>query len=194
MAESEEKRLAVVESGRSPDAYEKRYMAGEGMVLHRAKQRAPWHLHALMGLSAAGMLGAVFAAPGAWLAPVIGMPILLVAWLLFAVLRVTVSEGHVNIQYGLFGPKIPIAAIQSATATRYRWTKFGGWGIKRSLNGEWIYNMPGDGGRAVRIEWTNAKGKRNVTLIGSKDPEALAAAIHQAQRALGPGDKRQLGR
>ena len=56
-----------------------------------------------------------------------------------------------------------------------------------NLDGEWIYNMPGDGGRAVRIRWRNAKGKAKVTLIGTKEPEALADAIARARRALPAG-------
>lgn len=194
MSDDEETSLAVPDGTRTPDAYEKKYMAGEGLVLHRAKERAPWQLNAIMGGSAAAMLLPLFVgASGAWIAPLIGLPILFVTWMLFSVLRVTVSEGHVNIQYGLFGPKIPIDSITHAEATTYDWKKFGGWGIKRSWSGEWIYNMPGDGGRAVRIEWTTAKGRKRVTLVGSKEPQALAAAIEQARGrgrlAASPPDK-----
>jgi hypothetical protein len=113
----------------------------------------------------------------------ISLPILFAVWMLFSVLRVTVSEGRVNVQYGVFGPTIPMHAIESAEATRYDWKKFGGWGIRRSRDGEWIYNMPGDGGRAVRIVWRDAQGNRKVTLVGSREPEALAKAIHRGRRA-----------
>ena len=166
---------------RDPDAYEAKYMKGQGMVLHRAKERAPKALQALMLLPAIGSLPSL--AVG-WA----GIPIVLfslvlsvVLWGLFSVLRVTVSEGQVNVQYGLFGPTIPISQIESAEATTYDWKKFGGWGIRRSLDGEWIYNMPGDKGRAVRIVWRDTKGNRKVTLVGSKTPQELAQAIAQAR-------------
>lgn len=179
-------------SARSPDAYEAKYMKGQGMVLHRAKERAPKALQALMllpALSALPSLAAGFA---------VGVPIFLfslvlsvVLWGLFSVLRVTVSEGQVNVQYGLFGPTIPVAQIESAEATTYDWKKFGGWGIRRSLDGEWIYNMPGDKGRAVRIVWRDTKGNRKVTLVGSKTPQELAQAIAQARSKSLPGTPAQ---
>ncbi|MCB9749538.1 MAG: hypothetical protein H6713_05970 [Myxococcales bacterium] len=182
-ADGDEFPNAIVEM-RTPDLYEMTYMKGEGLVYHRAKEVAPWPLHALLGGVA---LIEVIAAAATWtLAPLLALPILALVWAMFSVLRVTVSEGEVSIQYGVFGPKIPIDAIESAEATTYDWKKFGGWGIKRNLKGEWIYNMPGDGGRAVRIRWTNAKGRRRVTLVGSKEPHELAAAIGKAQRRL-PG-------
>ena len=58
------------------------------------------------------------------------------------------SERAVKIQFGLFGPTIPMEAIVNAEAISYDWKKFGGWGIGYS-RGEWMYNVPGDGGRAV---------------------------------------------
>ena len=42
------------------------------------------------------------------------------------------------------------SSIESATAVDYKWTRYGGWGIRRGRDGEWLYNMPGDGGKAVR--------------------------------------------
>ncbi|MCH9685159.1 MAG: hypothetical protein K0V04_27225 [Deltaproteobacteria bacterium] len=186
MEDSEPSRaLAKSDAGNTPDAYEREYMKGEGLVLHRAKQRAPWFLHAIFGAAALSVLLPVFAGQsGALLGAAIGLPIVALAWMLFAVLRVTVSEGNVNVQYGLIGPTIPVAAIESAKATRYHWTKFGGWGIRRNLHGEWIYSMPGDKGRAVRVVWRNAKGRKKVTFIGSSEHEALAEAIATARKAL----------
>lgn len=184
--------LVPVEPTRPPDPYERAYMAGEGAVLYRDKSRAPWQLHAIFALSTAAVFGAALAAGGAAGGAVglaVGLPMLALTWLLFAVLRVTVSEGHVNVQYGLFGPKIPIAAIESAEPVQYDWKKFGGWGIRRAMTGdhEWIYNMPGDGGRAVRIVWRDAKGRRRIHLIGSQRSEELARQIGRAQAALPEG-------
>lgn len=178
--------LAMVDaSGRVPDEYESEYMRGEGMVLHRDKSRAPWPLHALFGAAMLLTAATAFSGPGAWVGTAVSMPLLAMAWLLFSVLRVTVSEGRVNIQYGLFGPTIPIAAIESAEAVEYDWKSFGGWGIRVNAKREWIYNMPGDGGRAVRITWHDRKGKRKVTYVGSLESERLARQINRA-RELGP--------
>ena len=182
---SESKDLVPVEAGRSPDLYERTYMPGEGTVLYRDKRRAPWQLQALFTGSALVVMLATIGSGQLW-ALAIGLPPLLIIWLLFAVLRVTVSEGHVNIQYGLFGPKIPISAIQTVEAQSYDWKTYGGWGIRYAGKRTWMYNMPGDGGRCVRITWRDAQGTR-VTAIGSKHAESLVAAIRQAQKALPPG-------
>lgn len=172
-------------SARSPDAYEAQYMQGQGMVLYRAKERAPKLMQLALLLPILTVLpvmlvGGMVSA----LAFGVGAAFSVAMWALFSVLRVTVSEGQVNIQYGLFGPSIPIAAIENAEATTYDWKRFGGWGIRRSRDGEWIYNMPGDKGRAVRITWRDDKGTRRVTLVGSKTPDTLASAI-AAARAKG---------
>lgn len=182
---SESNDLVPVEAGRTPDLYERTYMPGEGTVLYRDKRRAPWQLQALFTGSALVVMLATIGSGQLW-AMAIALPPLLLIWLLFAVLRVTVSEGHVNIQYGLFGPKIPISAITSALAQSYDWKTYGGWGIRYAGKRTWMYNMPGDGGRCVRITWRDAKGTR-VTAIGSKHAESLVSAIHQAQKALPPG-------
>ncbi|PRP90150.1 hypothetical protein ENSA5_67680 [Enhygromyxa salina] len=192
---AEEKQLAVCEpeaglaeregAGRLPDAYEAEYMSGEGTVLYRDKSRAPWPLHAIFGAVSLFTIGAAFVGSGAWIETVATVLVLLPVWLLFSVLRVTVSEGHVNVQYGLFGPKIPISAIESAEMVEYDWKRFGGWGIRLNSEGGWVYNMPGDGGRAVRIAWRDRKGNAKVTYVGSLQSEQLAAQINQA-RALGP--------
>lgn len=182
LAERQDARAGPVR-GRSPDPYEAQYMAGQGTVLHRAKERAPWYLQMVMALPLVAALPAALGASGGLVGLAIAAPVSLVLWTLFSVLRVTVSERRVDVQYGLFGPKIPVDAIEHAEATTYDWKKFGGWGIRRSMDGEWIYNMPGDQGRAVRIVWRDAKGRKKVTLIGSKTPHDLAEAIATA-RAL----------
>lgn len=174
-------------SSRVPDAYEAEYMAGEGTVLYRDKSRAPWPLHAIFGSLALACVVSGFLIPEALVSLVLSGILTLLGWLLFAVLRVTVSQGHVNVQYGLFGPKIPVDAIESAEPTDYDWKQFGGWGIRMNRDGEWIYNMPGDGGRAVKVVWSK-DGKRKVTYIGSLQADELAAQIGRARRALPPAE------
>ncbi|MDC0723282.1 hypothetical protein [Nannocystis bainbridge] len=182
--------LVPTEGSRLPDPYEQRYMAGEGTVLYRHKYSAPWQLHLIFVLTITAVFGAAVAAGGlvgGAIGMAVGAPLFGLMWILFSVLRVTVSEGHVNVQYGLFGPKIPISGIEQAELVQYNWRRFGGWGIKRSLAGEWIYNMPGDGGRAVRIVWRDARGKRHVTHVGSPRADELLQQIGRARGALPAG-------
>lgn len=164
------------------DPYEREYMAGQGTVLYRGKRPAPKWMQLLTGSMA--IVGLVMLATPAWVTGLVFVPLGIVLWALFSVLRYSISEGAVKIQYGLFGPTIPTAAIASAEAVHYDWKKFGGWGIRRSRDGEWMYNMPGDGGRAVRIVWRDEKGERRVTNIGTPNPEPAVAAIDAAMKAL----------
>jgi len=184
---SDDRELAPLEPGRLPDPYERDYMQGEGMVLYRDKTSSPWQLHAGFGAIAAVMITLAILVPGGWVSTAIGLPLVGVLWLLFSILRVTVSQGHVNVQLGLFGPKIPIAAIESVEALDYDWKQFGGWGIRLNAKGEWMYNLPGDGGRAVKMVWRDRKGRRKVTYVASRENEQLAAAIERARKALPPG-------
>jgi hypothetical protein len=161
-----------------------------GAVLYRDKRVAPKYWHLLFGLPTLLTLAGVpmtllhvgnHPAP-LWMAAIFPVfaALLALLWVGMSVLRVTVSNTDVNVQYGLFGPKIPLAAIRSAAAVSYNWAEFGGWGIRRSLGGTWAYTLPGDGGRAVKIVWTDGKGVERSTLIGCGDPDALAAAIERA--------------
>jgi hypothetical protein len=182
---SDDDKLAIPDATRLPDAYEEKYMPGEGMVVYRDKSKAPWPLHAIFAaLTVASSAAAI--ATAAWGAAAITIAMCGLMWLLFAVLRVTVSEKIVNVQYGLFGPRIPMEAIESAEAVDYDWKQFGGWGIRVNAKGEWMYNMPGDGGHAVKIVWAK-KGKRKVTYVGSLHHERLAAQIQRARAALPAG-------
>lgn len=170
------------------DDYERQYMPGEGAILHRAKMRAPIWFFAVVALPIVIELitFAVLAATlpkfplAAMLVPLLLAPVLLMVMLLFAVLRVTVSQHLVHVQYGLFGPNIPVSAIESAEVVSYDWKQYGGWGIRRGRDGSWAYNMMGDAGRAVKVVWQK-DGKRVVHLLVSSDPEALAAAIRRAR-------------
>jgi hypothetical protein len=188
---SDEQQLAKLDPGRPPDPYEREYMGGEGTVLYRDKTGSPWPLHAVFGAVAAVMIGTAIAVPGAWVGAAIALPITAVLWLLFSVLRVTVSQGSVNVQLGLFGPKIPIAAIESVEALAYDWKEWGGWGIRLNRKGEWMYNLPGDGGRAVKMVWRDRRGRRKVTYVASRESEQLATTIENARQALPAGKDRE---
>lgn len=87
---SEPKDLVPVESVPLPDLYERKYMAGAGVVLFRDKSRAPWPVHAIFLVMMATMtVSSVIA--GAPFALSFGLPALATLWLLFAALRITVS-------------------------------------------------------------------------------------------------------
>lgn len=181
--------LVPVDPARPPDLYEQRYMAAEGTALYRHKHSAPWQLHAVFAASMVAVFASAFAAGGligGAVGSLVGLPMIALVWILFSVLRVSVFEDHVNIQYGVFGHKIPIASIELAEVVQYDWRRVGGWGVRRSLAGEWVYNMPGDGGRAVRIVWHDAAGKRRVVHVGSPRADDLLLQIGRARRAL-PG-------
>ena len=178
------------------DEYERKYMS-EGGIVHQAKTRAPPLMQAiilspaiialLLSIVAASQSGAT-----AGLAALPGLVIGLVVWLLFSVLRATVTKTHVHIQYGLFGPKIPLERIESCEAVSYDWKRYGGFGIRRGRDGSWAYNMMGDQGRAVRIAWRDEGGERVTTLLSARDPESFASAVLRArgatQKRIAPED------
>jgi hypothetical protein len=169
------------------DDYERKYMSGEGEVLHRAKIKAPSRFFLFFAvpllLQVVMLIVAALATKAVPLAvmlmPVFFIPFFGMMALLFAVLRITVSTKILHVQYGLFGPKIPIESIQSAEVVDYDWKKYGGFGIRRGRDGSWAYNMMGDAGRAVKVVWTD-KGKTNTHLLVSSDPGALVSAIKEA--------------
>ena len=173
-------------ASRSEDPYEAHYMPGEGGVLYRDKIVAPKWFLALMSLPLLIIVavtifeslkaGAVNALP-----LIISTPIIAMMWLLFSVLRITVSREQLVVQYGLIGPKVDIKDIISADAVDYDWKRFGGWGIRIGIDGSWAYNMMGDGGQAVRVVYRD--GTRQHTIyVSTRHPAVLADAINQAMR------------
>lgn len=168
-------------------------MGSEG-VLYRDKIKVPWKFFLLFALPIAVQLFAFTAAalsdkpvplPVFFILLATILFLTLIA-LLFSVLRITVTKNEVIVQYGLFGPRIALSDITDCKAVTYDWKTYGGWGIRRGWDGSWAYNMVGDAGRAVRIEHTDAKGKKRVTLVASPNPEALARAVQQARGAETP--------
>ncbi len=169
------------------DEYERRYM-GDGGIVYQCKTKAPAAFHWLVLLPplfaslVLGITALATAAPAALM--LAALPTFLITipiWLLFSVLRATVTATHLHIQYGLFGPKIPLSSISKIEAVRYDWKQYGGFGIRRGRDGSWAYNMMGDQGRAVRIGWRDEKGRETVTLLSTTDPDALVAAVEKAR-------------
>ena len=174
--------LVPVETSKAPDPYERDYMKGQGAVLYRDKMVSGAKFNAFLATMGAVVIG-IGALQGTMIPALTVLPLLALLWIFFGVIRVTVSEEALSIQYGLIGPTIPMHAIESATAIQYKWTSVGGYGIRRAPDG-WMYNMMGDGGNAVKVVWHDAKGKRKVTYVGTKTAEKLAEEISRGRAAL----------
>ena len=167
-----------------PDGYEQEFMAGEGTVLYRAKARAHWFLAVvIIGGGGLAILGSGALSP---IATIATLAFLTLTYVLFAVLRVTVSQGSLTIQLGLWGPRIPIASIISAEATNYRFSDVGGWGIRLSRSKGNMYNVPGDGGHALRVVWRTEGGHEKIAWVGTREAPQLLAAISEARGQVLP--------
>lgn len=180
------------ETGARPaDDYEQKFMAAAGPILHR--ERTVWKLHwvLLLGpiimaiVGTMGLLGI-----GDKPMPLAMVPFLfalgvvqLALWASFISLRTMVTANEVQIQFGLFGPRIPIASIEKCEARDYPVLRLSG-GIKY-IDGAWAYTLWGQGTRVVRMEWTDASGKKRATMVSSPSPDALAAAIQKARSGAG---------
>ncbi len=134
----------------------------------------PGWFFALMAFALVAQVGATVAASSllGWLA----VPLLLLLTLLLSHLRLSVTASHVHVQLGLFGPKIPLSAVQSAGADHYAPLRCGGWGI-RYAGGVWGYSVPGGRGDAVEVVWVDGHGARRTHVITCEDGPAMARAI-----------------
>ena len=171
-------------ANRPPDPYEAKYMQGDGEVLHRDKMKGPWW-YALFFLLPTLFVWVVYAMGGSkpaplWV-PLVMTPVFLMIWLLFSVLRVTVTKKKVDVQYGLFGPSIPIESIVSSEEVDYDWTSTS-YGIHKGPDGAWVYNMVGDGAHGVKIVYRVGDKQKSV-IVGTKGASKIHAAIARARAA-----------
>ncbi|MBI4705901.1 MAG: hypothetical protein HY744_32820 [Deltaproteobacteria bacterium] len=172
--------------GAARDEYEERYMAG-GKALARSRMRMPGWFHLLMLASVAIVAGAATTttlASAAQAPAFLLVPLVALIWLVFSHVRVTVGAEHVHVQFGLFGPKVPMRDIVSAEVERYDWVKYGGWGIKRSLaDGSWAYSVPGGDGSGLRLVYRDRRGKTRRLFVSADNATQLVAAIDRARAA-----------
>jgi hypothetical protein len=108
------------------------------------------------------------------------VPLLLVVLLVAGIgavfhrLRVTLGPDTLTVGFGPFRERLPLARIAACEPTTYRWLAYGGYGIRYNF---WrrakLYNVPGDGGRAVEL--TLDDGRR--VLFSARDPVAVCAAL-----------------
>jgi len=93
-------------------------------------------------------------------------------------LRVSLSPDTLMIQNGLLGPKIPLDMIELCEAVSYEaLLEYGGWGVRKGLDGTTVYNVLGDGGKAVRVHYRDAKGKVRKVLFSSAHHDSLVEKI-----------------
>ncbi len=181
------------------DSFETRYMTGDGDVRHRDKRVSRGMaillaIPALFTLALAGYLPFVNAT-AARPVPAAALPLVVaglvgfaamfaVLSLTFAVLRTVVTSREVIVKYGLWGARIPIEAITSCKVVPYKWTQFGGWGIRRGIGGVWAY-VPG-AGDVVEIAYTE-NGKTKRVQVGANNPQLIASEIQHARQAARTG-------
>lgn len=168
----------------APDRYESEYMAAEGGVIHE-RRRMPGWFFALMGAILAIEVGATIAT-GNPLPALLAVPIVAAVTLLLSHLRVVLTETHLHIQYGLWGPKIAVADIVSAKVEPYSMMRYGGFGIRRSLDGVWAYSTPGGNGQALVIEIREPKGGTRKVCITLDQAERFRELI-ETLRGRGQG-------
>jgi hypothetical protein len=164
----------------APDPYEAQYMSGPDGALYFAKMTAPRFFHVPFLLPLVVILGSALLAHAPLFVPIISALPLVLVWLLFSTLRISVTSKEVYVQYGLQGPRIPIDAIVSCEVCAYDWKQYGGWGVRHGRGGSVAYNMLGDGGRAVLITYKEG-AKTKTALLSARDPERLATAVLQAR-------------
>ena len=180
----------------SGDAFARQYMEDGDAVRHRDK-RVSRGLAALLMVPALFIMGlsafiATTNASAPKPVPAVALPFVVAALvalgllfvllsLTFAVLRTVLTSRELVVKYGLWGPRIPLAAIRSCKVVRYEWTKFGGFGIRHGLGGKWAY-VPGPG-PVVEIAYDDG-GKDKVVQIGAKDAALLAQRVNDARQEL----------
>jgi hypothetical protein len=96
----------------------------------------------------------------------------------FGVLRSVLTTRALHVKYGLWGPTIELSKIRAARVIPYPLIKYGGWGIRRGLDGSWAYVSPNPGD-VVEIDYEDARGKAKKVVVGPENPTALVAAIER---------------
>lgn len=178
----------------SNDEFEDKYMHDGAKVVHRDK-KVSRVLAAMLSIPALAMMFL-----GVWVPIINGsspkpMPAAMVpAFAIFmfalatmylflavglAVLRIVVTEKAINVKYGLWGPTIPLESIQATRVIDYEWMKYGGWGIRRALDGSRAY-VSGRG-KVVEVKYTDEKGKLQTVVLGANDANVLCERIDKAR-------------
>jgi hypothetical protein len=148
--------------------------------LYHDKITAPLVVHLIFLLPLLMVIGSALATSAPALVPLLSAIPLVLIWLLFSTLRISVNSRRLHVRYGLFGPKVPLETISACEAIDYDWKAYGGFGIRFGEDGSVAYNTMGDQGRAAQITYQQGKTQRRL-LLSSRDPERLAMAINHAR-------------
>jgi hypothetical protein len=178
----------------SGDEFEAKYMSDGAKVLHRQK-RVSRKMTGLLMMPSLWMLILAIVVPlinassskpmsaamVPWFAAsmVVASVVSLVLAIAFGVLRFVVTERAVHVKFGLWGPTIPLESIVSCNVVDYDWKQYGGWGIRRGIDGSWAYVA--SSGRVVEVRYTEGAKTKKVVL-GADDADALARAITEARQ------------
>ncbi len=168
------------------DDYERGHMTGVGEVLHREKVTTPRAIFAFVAsiplvLAIPGAVTLVGAGGPLAAAAALGAGVLLslalgALMLVFASVRLVVSEGEVSIQLGFAGPRVAVADIASVSRG-FSGTRSYGLGVMRDFAGmTTTVKMLGDNDRAIHIH----KRDGSKLVIVTKEPDALFAALSEA--------------
>lgn len=151
------------------DDYEKAFMGADGALFsERIQNKRVWWM---MGAGSVGALMAGMAgAGGPSILPLLAGLAFVTLYcgslaLFFMYVRTAVTREHLHIQIGMFGPKIPIAAITSA---------------KRVERQAFVRSYAGVGKELVAVAWNDGSRVRNIVL-GTNDAAGLLAAIERAR-------------
>ena len=171
----------------APDDYSRQFMEG-GEAIVSSRRRMPGWFFAFIGvvlaISAASGIAA-FAASGHVLALMplfFTVPLVAAVALMFSHLRATLTRTHVLIQYGLFGPTIPLDRIDAVSVETYDMVRYRGYGLKRAADGTAAFSVPGGDGRCVRIEYRDEHGAAKKLVVTVEDANEFAQAIERARR------------
>jgi hypothetical protein len=95
----------------------------------------------------------------------------------FTNLSVTVADRGFEFRYGVFGKSFPWEQIKSAEPHDYRWTTYGGWGIRWATQGRRAWSQLG-AKEGVVVE-VDENGKKRSYFVSSRKPQELAGAIRR---------------
>lgn len=109
---------------------------------------------------------------------------LMFALINFTNLVVAVTETSLHLAFGVFNKRVGLSDITFAEARDYRWTEYGGWGIRWAMRGKRAWSVPGVR-RGVLITLAE-KGRERSYFISSRRPEELAQAIKEARSGATP--------
>jgi hypothetical protein len=92
-----------------------------------------------------------------------------------------VTDHAVHLQYGLWGPTIPLDAIESVEIAKYDWTRFGGWGL-RGTGDERAFTIQGHDDATLCVRWRE-DGVLKTVWFSTEDPANTMLAIERARAA-----------